>query len=61
LVYLWHQQARLEDRHCAMPYAGGRAQGINVASKAILRVLAERNDRMLGEYSELLVERTWRA
>src|SRR6478752_7709320 len=45
-VYLWRQQARAEGRRCAKPHAGGRA------------LVAERNDRTLDEYRELLAVRS---
>ena len=58
-VYLWHQQARAEGRRCAKPYGGGRARGIDTAGEAILRgLVAERNDRTLDEYRELLAVRS---
>jgi transposase len=58
-VYLWRQQARVEGRRCAKPHGGGRARGIDTAGEAILRALvAERNDRTLDEYRELLVVRS---
>ena len=57
-VYLWRQQAHEEGRRCAKPHGGGRARGIDTAGEAILRALvAERNDRTLDEYGELLAER----
>jgi transposase len=57
-VYLWRQQARAEGRRCAKPHGGGRARGIDAAGEAILRALvAERNDRTLDEYRELLAAR----
>ena len=57
-VYLWRQQARTEARRCAKPHSGGRARGIDAAGEAILRALvAERNDRTLEEYGELLAAR----
>jgi transposase len=57
-VYLWRQQAHEEGRRCAKPHGGGRARGIDTAGEAILRALvAERNDRTLDEYTELLAER----
>src|SRR5918912_3812706 len=57
-VYLWRQQAQAEGRRCAKPHGGGRARGIDTAGEAILRALvAERNDRTLDEYGELLAER----
>jgi transposase len=57
-VYLWRQQARVEGRRCAKPHSGGRARGIDAAGEALLRVLvAERNDRTLDEYRELLAAR----
>ena len=58
-VYLWRQQARAEGRRCAKPHAGGRTLGIDAAGEAILRALvAERNDRTLDEYRELLAVRS---
>ena len=58
-VYLWRQQARAEGRRCAKPHGGGRARGIDTAGEAILRALvAERNDRTLDEYRELLAVRS---
>ena len=58
-VYLWRQQARAEGRRCAKPHAGGRARGIDTAGEATLRALvAERNDRTLDEYRELLAARS---
>ena len=58
-VYLWRQQARAEGRRCAKPHSGGRARGIDTAGEAILRALvAERNDRTLDEYRELLAVRS---
>src|SRR6188508_763515 len=61
-VYLWRQQARAEGRRCAKPHGGGRALGIDPAGEAILRgLVAERNDRTLDEYRELLAARTGRA
>lgn len=57
-VYLWRQQARAEGRRCAKPHGGGRARGIEAAGEAVLRALvAERNDRTLDEYRELLAAR----
>ena len=57
-VYLWRQQARTQGRRCAKPHGGGRARGIDAAGETILRALvAERNDRTLDEYRELLAER----
>jgi transposase len=54
-VYLWRQQARAEGRRCAKPHGGGRARGIDPAGEAILwGLVAERNDRTLDEYRELL-------
>jgi transposase len=54
-VYLWRQQARADGRRCAKPHGGGRARGIDPAGEAILRgLVAERNDRTLDEYRELL-------
>ena len=54
-VYLWRWQARAQGRRCAKPHGGGRARGIDTAGEAILRALvAERNDRTLDEYRELL-------
>src|SRR6476659_981292 len=54
-VCLWPRQARAEGRRCAKPHGGGRARGIDAASEAILRALvAERNDRTLDDYRELL-------
>src|ERR687897_3860742 len=54
-VYLWRQQARAEGRRCAKTHGGGRARGIDPAGEAILRgLVAERNDRTLDEYRELL-------
>src|SRR5215211_2740901 len=58
-VYLWCQQAQAEGRRCAKPQGGGRARGIDVAGEAILRgLVAERNDRTLDEYRELLAARS---
>jgi transposase len=58
-VYLWRQQARAEGRRCAKPHSGGRARGIDTAGEAILRgLVAERNDRTLDEYRELLAVRS---
>src|SRR3954469_6849309 len=58
-VYLWRLQARGQGRRCAKPHGGGRAQGIGTAGEAILRALvAERNDRTLDEYRELLAVRS---
>ena len=58
-VYLWRWQARAEGRRCAKPHGGGRARGIDTAGEAILRALvAERNDRTLDEYRELLAVRS---
>jgi transposase len=58
-VYLWRQQARADGRRCAKPHGGGRARGIDAAGEAILRELvAERNDRTLEEYRELLAARS---
>jgi transposase len=58
-VYLWRQQARAEGRRCAKPHGGGRGRGIDPAGEAILRgLVAERNDRTLDEYRELLAART---
>ena len=55
MVYLWRQQARADGRRCAKPHGGGRARGIDPAGEAILRgLVAERNDRTLDEYRELL-------
>jgi transposase len=60
-VYLWRQQARAEGRRCAKPHGGGRARGIDPAGEALLRgLVAERNDRTLDEYRELLAARTGR-
>src|SRR3954454_22733129 len=60
-VYLWRQQARAEGRRCAKPHGGGRARGIDPAGEAIVRgLVAERNDRPLDEYRELLAARTGR-
>ena len=57
-VYLWRQQAHAQGRRCAKPHGGGRARGIDAAGEAILRALvAERNDRTLDEYRELLAAR----
>ena len=57
-VYLWRQQARTEERRYAKPHGGGRARGIDAAGEIILRALvAERNDRTLDEYRELLAAR----
>src|SRR5690349_21036102 len=57
-VYLWRQQAHEEGRRCAKPHGGGRARGIDAAGEAILRgLVAERNDRTLDEYIELLAAR----
>jgi transposase len=58
-VYLWRQQARAEGWRCAKPHGGGRARGIDTAGEAILRgLVAERNDRTLDEYRELLAVRS---
>jgi|SRR5215212_6136578 len=58
-VYLWRQQARAAGRRCAKPHGGGRVRRINLAGEAILRALvAERNDRTLDEYRELLAVRS---
>jgi transposase len=58
-VYLWRWQARAEGRRCAKPHGSGRARGIDTAGEAILRALvAERNDRTLDEYRELLAVRS---
>src|SRR3954447_10045715 len=58
-VYLWGWQARAQGRRCAKPHGGGRARGIGTAGEAILRALvAERNDRTLDEYRELLAVRS---
>jgi transposase len=58
-VYLWRRQARAEGRRCAEPHGGGRARGIDAAGEAMLRALvAERNDRTLDEYRDLLAART---
>ena len=58
-VYLWRWQAHAEGRRCAKPHGGGRARGIDTAGEAILRALvAERNDRTLDEYRELLAVRS---
>src|SRR4051794_41932938 len=58
-VYLWRQQARAEGRRCAKAHGGGRARGIDPAGEAILRgLVAERNDRTLDEYRELLAAPT---
>ena len=58
-VYLWRQQARADGRRCAKPHGGGRARGIDAAGEAILRgLVAERNDRTLDEYRELLAARS---
>ena len=46
---------RAEGRRCAKPHGGGRARGIDPAGEAILwGLVAERNDRTLDEYRELL-------
>jgi transposase len=58
-VYLWGWQARAQGRRCAKPHGGGRARGIGTAGEAILRArVAERNDRTLDEYRELLAVRS---
>src|SRR3954454_12448122 len=58
-VYLWRQQARAEGRCCAKAHGGGRARGVDPAGEAVLRgLVAERNDRTLDEYRELLAART---
>ena len=58
-VYLWRHQAGAEGRRCAKPHGGGRALGIDPAGEAILRALvAERNERTLDEYRDLLAART---
>ena len=58
-VYLWRHQARAEGRRCAKRHGGGRARGIDAAGEAILRALvAERNDRTLDAYRELLAQRS---
>src|SRR5215212_11100476 len=58
-VYLWRQQARAEGRRCAKAHGGGRAREIDSAGEAILRgLVAERNDRTLDEYRELLAARS---